>query len=189
MSSVCPIVAGYRGRGVPECQMRIGMDTGLVVAGSLGAAERLKYTVVGDVVVTAQRLESTDAVSHDFAAEPCRILASESTCQRLSADFVTEILEPITLKGRVEAVDCWGGARCEADHFRPAGGGVFNSLASVKAPIQPEAEDERGRRHGTIHSGFDRSRSAPPSHPVGGVGCARHGPRGSRRPHGIDLDG
>jgi adenylate cyclase len=96
--------AGYRRRGVPECQMRIGIDTGLVVAGSLGAAERLKYTVVGDVVVTAQRLESTDAVSHDFAAEPCRILASESTCQRLSADFVTEILEPITLKGRVEAV-------------------------------------------------------------------------------------
>ena len=84
--------------------MRIGIHTGPVVAGSVGAAERLKYTVVGDVVVTAQRLESTEAVPHDFAAAPCRILASEETCSRLTPDFITETLDPISLKGRAEPV-------------------------------------------------------------------------------------
>ena len=94
----------YRSRGLPECAMRIGIHTGPVVAGSLGATGRLKYTVVGDVVVTAQRLESTDAVEHDYDAQPCRILVSEQTSARLTPDYVTEALEPISLKGRAEAV-------------------------------------------------------------------------------------
>ncbi|MDG2334597.1 MAG: adenylate/guanylate cyclase domain-containing protein [Myxococcota bacterium] len=96
--------ADYRRRGLPECGMRIGIHTGSVVAGSLGAAERLKYTVVGDVVVTAQRLEATDAVPHDFEREPCRILASEDTCARLGDGVDSEPLEPIALKGRQEPV-------------------------------------------------------------------------------------
>lgn len=93
---------GYRAHGLPECAIRIGLNTGTVVAGSLGAADRLKYTVVGDVVVTAQRLEATDAVEHDYTATPCRILASEDTCTRLSPEFETERLDPIPLKGRKE---------------------------------------------------------------------------------------
>jgi adenylate cyclase len=94
----------YRSRGLPECEMRIGIHTGHVVAGSLGATGRLKYTVVGDVVVMAQRLESTDAVEHDYEDQPCRILVSEETSARLTPDYVSEALEPIFLKGRTEAV-------------------------------------------------------------------------------------
>ena len=90
----------YRSRGLPECGMRIGIHSGPVGAGSLGAKGRLKYTVVGDVVITAQRLESTDAVDHDYDAQPCRILVSEETSERLTPDYVTEPLEPISLKGR-----------------------------------------------------------------------------------------
>ena len=92
--------ARYRARGLPECGMRIGIHTGPVVAGSLGAAGRLKYTVVGDVVVTAQRLEATAAVEHDFTRYPCRVLASEETCGRLTADFETESFGEIELKGK-----------------------------------------------------------------------------------------
>jgi len=90
----------YRARRLPEPAMRIGIHTGPVVAGSLGSEKRLKYTVVGDVVVVAQRLEATDAVSHDFEASPTRILASEATCSLLRDAFVTAPLGEISLKGK-----------------------------------------------------------------------------------------
>jgi adenylate cyclase len=73
------INAGYAASGLPTVALRIGIHTGPVVVGLLGSRNKGKYTVVGDAVVTAQRLESTDKVDHDFEAEPCRILLSEAT--------------------------------------------------------------------------------------------------------------
>jgi adenylate cyclase len=98
------INAGYRGRGLPAVAMRIGVNTGTVVAGSLGSAERLKYTVVGASVVVAQRLESLDEVEHDFDASPCRILVSAETVRHLGDAFRLEPLGPRALKGKDEPV-------------------------------------------------------------------------------------
>lgn len=94
----------YHERGLPEPAMRIGIHTGTVVAGSLGAAKRLKYTVVGEVVVVAQRLEATEAVEHDFEKFPTRILASEATCALLGDTFATKPLGAIPLKGREQSL-------------------------------------------------------------------------------------
>ena len=96
--------ADYRERGLPNVAMRIGIHTGPVVAGSVGSAERLKYTVVGDVVITAQRLESTDRVAHDFERTPCRILASEATRRHLDGSFRCESQGFVPLKGKQEEV-------------------------------------------------------------------------------------
>jgi adenylate cyclase len=84
--------------------MRIGIHTGEVVSGSLGSDEKLKFTVVGDVVVTAARLEALDGIEHDFDVEPARILASAQTVGWLGTGFATESLGPHTLKGRKEPV-------------------------------------------------------------------------------------
>jgi adenylate cyclase len=94
----------YRERGLPNVAMRIGIHTGPVVAGSLGSAERLKYTVVGDAVITAQRLEGTDRVAHDFESEPCRILISAATQHHLDESFRCEAQGFVTLKGKDEKV-------------------------------------------------------------------------------------
>jgi adenylate cyclase len=92
--------AAHRRRGWPAIAMRIGIHTGEVVSGSLGSDEKLKFTVVGDVVVAAARLESLDSVEHDFELRPARILVSEQTAEWLGPEFETEALGPHALKGR-----------------------------------------------------------------------------------------
>jgi len=69
----------YAAANLPTVALRIGIHTGPVVVGLLGSRNKGKYTVVGDAVVTAQRLESTDQVVHDFEQQPCRVLLSERT--------------------------------------------------------------------------------------------------------------
>lgn len=90
--------ASHRARGLPEVGMRIGIATGSVVTGSMGSLDRLKYTTIGDVVVTAQRLEATTSVAHDFERWPTRILIAESTYRlledRIDAEPVGSV--PIT---------------------------------------------------------------------------------------------
>jgi len=92
--------ARNRDEGYPECAMRIGVDSGAVVAGSLGSAGRLQYTVIGETAVNAQRLESTPLVEHDFDRDPVRILASEATCALLGPEVETESLGEIAVKGK-----------------------------------------------------------------------------------------
>jgi adenylate cyclase len=95
---------GNRARGVPTVTARVGVHTGAAVAGSLGSADRLKYTVVGDVAVTAQRLESLDKVEHDFDRWPCRILVSDRTHACLNENYQSEALGRFSLKGKGEEV-------------------------------------------------------------------------------------
>jgi len=75
--------------------IRIGINTGEVVAGLL-PGDVLAYTVTGDAVNTAQRIES--------AAPPDGVLISESTLALARATFVVEALPPLTLKGKSEPV-------------------------------------------------------------------------------------
>jgi adenylate cyclase len=91
-------------RGLPPCAAKIGLHTGPAVAGSVGEADRMKYTVVGDVAVTAQRLESTRDVAHDYDAAPCRILLSEATRVLIAAAYRTEPVGDVALEGRAEPV-------------------------------------------------------------------------------------
>ena len=96
--------AKWRARGLSQVGIRIGICTGTVVAGSIGSANRLKYSVVGDIVVTAQRLEGLGALEHDFEARPCRILTSAQTREYVSGTFHMREAGEFVLKGKAEPV-------------------------------------------------------------------------------------
>ena len=91
--------------------LRIGINTGEVVAGMLGGDVQSAYTVVGDAVNTAQRFES--------AAPLDQILVSESTRRLAAHAFEFERLPPITLKGKALAVAAYRVVRRRDEEIEP----------------------------------------------------------------------
>ena len=98
--------SAWKARGLPVTGMRVGIHTGTLVAGSLGSAERQEYTVIGDSVNTASRLESLDkdGVDPDQPRGRCRILISEATDLLLRGEFQTRRVGTMMLKNKKEAV-------------------------------------------------------------------------------------
>jgi class 3 adenylate cyclase len=96
---------GWGTQAVDGLHIGVGINSGLVIAGAVGGGGRLEYTVIGDAVNVAQRLQSE--------AEGGEIVASASTIT--SADDVDA--EPIGLrqvKGREEPVEVYR-VRTEAE--------------------------------------------------------------------------
>jgi len=74
----------------------VGLNTGTVIAGAIGGGGRLEYTVIGDAVNVAQRLQSE--------AEAGEIVAAASTVAA-APDVPCESIGPRTVKGREEPVE------------------------------------------------------------------------------------
>jgi len=72
--------------------LHIGINSGTVIAGNVGNDLRMSYTVMGDTVNVASRLES--------AAERGQIFVSQSTHRLAAGAFRFRALEPITVKGK-----------------------------------------------------------------------------------------
>ena len=85
----------YRG----ELSVGIGINTGPVVVGTIGGGGRLDFTVIGDAVNTAARVESTTRQTGDD------LLITEATRRALSRELDGWAERPgVTLKGKTEIV-------------------------------------------------------------------------------------
>lgn len=94
----------WQKRGLPVIQMRVGIFTGAVVAGSLGGKERQEYGIIGDSVNIASRLESCEK---DRQSSICRVLIAHETLIHIQDEFFVEHWGPLALKGKQQTVDVY----------------------------------------------------------------------------------
>lgn len=81
--------------GIP-IDVRVGINTGLVVVGEVGSDLRVEYTALGDAVNVAARMEQT--------ADPSTVRVTRETWDLVSDQFAGEEIGPVEVKGKSEPV-------------------------------------------------------------------------------------
>jgi len=127
-------------RGI-RFRARQGLNTGLVVVGSIGSDLRMDYTAVGDTTNVAARLQQ--------AGEPGRVTISEATHRLVHGYFETRPLGQLHLKGKAETIAAW------------------EVVAAHEARTRLEVEADRGltpfvgreRELGALVDAFERARA------------------------------
>ncbi|UCC61498.1 MAG: tetratricopeptide repeat protein [Anaerolineae bacterium] len=110
-----------RERGLPGFNVRVGINTGLVVVGEVGSDLRVEYTAMGDAINVAARMES--------AAEPGTILITGETHRLIAHSFETEALGPIQVKGKAAPIHVY---RVLAARVAP---GKLRGIAGLESPL------------------------------------------------------
>jgi class 3 adenylate cyclase/tetratricopeptide (TPR) repeat protein len=110
-----------------EFNVRVGINTGIVVVGDIGSDLAMEYTAMGDTVNMAARMEET--------AEPGTVQVSEETYQMIAPLFDTVALEGVEVKGRQEPVQTY---RIVAPKSKP---GKLRGVEGLSSPLVGRSEE------------------------------------------------
>ena len=84
--------------GKPPLDMGLGLNTDKIVAGNIGSQKRMDYTMIGDGVNLAARLESA---CKQYSA---RILISDYTFKKLKGTYRIRYIDDVVVKGKIEPI-------------------------------------------------------------------------------------
>ncbi|WP_374035168.1 adenylate/guanylate cyclase domain-containing protein [Bdellovibrio bacteriovorus] len=85
-------------REQPPINIGMGLHAGKAISGTIGSDERMEYTVIGNTVNTASRIEASTKA---FGAD---LLISDTVIEKIGEDFKTELAGAAEVKGRSEAL-------------------------------------------------------------------------------------
>ena len=88
----------FAAQGLPRLDMGIGINTDVIVAGNMGSLSRLNYTVIGDGVNLAARIEGLTK-RKDYNA---RVIVTDATIRAAKRTFMTRTLGMVEIRGRKE---------------------------------------------------------------------------------------
>jgi adenylate cyclase len=88
----------WKDTGKSELRMRIGLCTGLAVVGNMGSKNRMDYTMMGDTVNTASRLEGINKLYGTYT------LISETTCKAADNALAVREIDSIRVVGKTAPV-------------------------------------------------------------------------------------
>ena len=88
----------WSARGMPQLDIGIGINSGDMIAGNIGSSSIMSYTVIGDNVNLAARLES---LNKDYKT---RVIISDATRIRLTTAYDTRALGEVVVKGKTRPV-------------------------------------------------------------------------------------
>jgi adenylate cyclase len=96
--------AKYKERGLPDINVGTGVNTGIAIIGNMGSETRFDYSVIGDAVNLAARLEAT-AARHEYLEY--KTIYSSFTMEQLPESMPSKKIGDIKVKGKEETIEIY----------------------------------------------------------------------------------